>query len=102
MEKIKWCCEIKKGIRLIDVSERISKEYLKESEEDLEEAKKAGRKWKMISSYYSCYNILYSILIRCGIKSEIHDCSIALMEVVGFDKEDVVFMEEMKIKRIDV
>ena len=29
MEKIKWCCRVKNGIRLVDVSERIVEFILK-------------------------------------------------------------------------
>src|SRR3989344_6006062 len=56
----------------------------------------------IIMVYYSCYSALYSILIKAGIKCEIHSCSIALMGMIGFDKEDIKFMEKLKDDRTNV
>ena len=37
--------------------------------------------------YYVCYNALYSLLVKCGIKCEIHDCNFKLMFLFDFDKK---------------
>jgi len=44
---------------------------------------------------------LYALLQKAGIKSEIHECSIALMEFFDFSKEDIGFIKRLKDKRID-
>ena len=35
--------------------------------------------WIATTAYYSRYFALYALLQKCGIKSEIHDCTISLM-----------------------
>ncbi|MFW5846926.1 MAG: hypothetical protein ACOCUU_02080 [Nanoarchaeota archaeon] len=96
MDKIKWCCKQKNGIELIEPRENLNKSYLKESEDDLKEIQKVGNKWKTIIAYYSCYESLYSLLMKVGIKSEIHDCTIELMNLFGFDKEDKYLLKNLK------
>ena len=101
--KIKWCCKKKEGIRLIEPNENLSEKYMEESNLTLEALGKIDNKWNLIMGYYACYNALYSILMKAGIKSEIHDCSIALMNAIPhFSKEDIKFLEELKEDRIGV
>ncbi len=95
-EKISWCCKQKRGIELIEPKPHIEKSYIEESEKDLEESKLISGKWKIIISYYSCYEALYSLFMKCGIKSEIHDCTIELMNLFGFEDREIVFMKELK------
>ncbi len=95
-EKIKWCCRKKRGIELIEQKEHLEKSYIKESEEDLKQVNCVGEKWKAIIGYYSCYEALYSLLMKCGIKSEIHECTIELMELFGFDEKEIWFMQTLK------
>ncbi|MEA2003961.1 MAG: hypothetical protein U9O53_03295 [archaeon] len=49
----------------------------------------------MITAYYACYNALYSILMKCGIKSEIHDCTIELMDFFDFEAKDIEFITQL-------
>jgi uncharacterized protein (UPF0332 family) len=51
-------------------------------------------------SYYACYNALYAILIKAGIKCEIHDCSLELMDLLGFDQRETEYMAKLKEDRI--
>lgn len=107
MDKIKWCLIQKSGIKLIERSENLSKEYMKEADSDFLEMKNAeSLKWKDIEAYYSCYNISYSLLMKLGIKCEIHDCTIELLKYlskgINITKEQLEFIEELKKKRIDV
>jgi hypothetical protein len=51
-------------------------------------------------AYYACYSALYSILMKCGIKYEIYECTIELMGILGFGAGDVKFMKDMKGDRI--
>lgn len=99
MDKIKWCCNQKRGIELIEKKEHLSEKYMEEAEESLDICSKITGKWQIISGYYSCYNAFYSILMKCGIKSEIHECTIALMDLFEMNKEKE-FLEELKEKRI--
>ena len=101
-DKIKWCLQQKKGIKIIEPNENLSKRYIDEALSDLETIEKVNEKWKVITSYYSCYNALYSVLMKAGVKCEIHDCTIALMDFLGFSSLDTEFMYLLKEKRINV
>ena len=101
MVSLSWCKKQIKGIELIDKKEHLSKSYLDESHDSFGAFLKNDGKWKVITGYYSCYNALYSILMKCGIKSEIHDCTIKLMDLFDFSSEDIEFMNELKKKRVD-
>jgi uncharacterized protein (UPF0332 family) len=102
LEKIKWCMCQKKGIELIDLNLNLSKAYIDEADETLENVFLAKGKWKIITSYYACYNALYSILMKCGIKSEIHECTIELMYLYDFDEQEINFLKNLKEDRIKV
>ena len=100
--QIKWCLKQNKGIKLVEPNESISQDYLKESLSDFNMIEKVNQKWKTITAYYSCYNSVYAILMKIGIKCEIHDCTIALMELLGFDEEEIKFLDSLKKERINV
>ena len=107
MEKIKWCCLQKDGIKLIEPNENISKKYFEEAGKDLIEMKMANSlKWKDIEAYYSCYNSVYALFQKIGIKCEIHDCTLELLKIiserVGITKKELDLIEALKHKRIDV
>lgn len=103
MDKLKWCCEQKKGISIIEPNKNLSEEYIKKADESLEAMLINKKGWKIITAYYACYNALYSILMLAGIKSEIHECSIELMNLIDeFKSEDIHFLKGLKKDRIDV
>ena len=101
-KQIKWCMMQNKGIKLVESNESISENYIKESLSDFDMIEKSNPKWKAVTAYYSCYNSIYAILMKIGIKCEIHDCTIGLMDTVGFDDEEIKFIESLKKERIDV
>lgn len=101
MVSLNWCKKQKRGISLISPNDNLSKSYLKEAHESFFAYLKNVGKWKVITGYYSCYNGLFSILMKCGIKSEIHDCTIKLMNLFNFTKEEISFLEDLKSKRVD-
>ena len=101
-KKIKWCLKQNKGIKLIEPNESISENYIKESWDDFNMIEKVNQKWKTVTAYYSCYNAVYAILVKIGIKCEVHDCTIALMGLLGFDTEEIKFLDSLKKERIDV
>ena len=100
MVNLSWCKKQKSGIELTSLKIHLAESYLKESKENLDVCLKLKGKWKIIIGYYACYNALYSILMKCGVRSEIHDCTIKLMDFFDFSKEDKVFIENFKKSRI--
>ena len=100
--QIKWCMKQNKGIKLVEPNESISENYLKESLSDFDMIEKVNPKWKTVTAYYSCYNSVYAILVKIGIKCEIHECTIALMGMLGFGEEEMKFLDSLKKERVDV
>jgi len=100
--QINWCLKQAKGIKLVEPNESISENYLKESLSDFDMVEKVNPKWKTVTAYYSCYNSVYAILMKVGIKCEIHDCTIALMGLLGFDENEIKFLDSLKKERVDV
>ena len=101
-KKISWCLKQNKGIKIITPNNNLSLSYIKEADETFYNMLKTTGKWKLILGYYSCYNALYSILIKTGIQSKIHECSIILMNLFNFDKKEIQFMKKLKENRIRV
>ena len=99
-DKINCCKKQKNGIELISIKEHLSKAYIDEADNTLLEMLKLEGKWKVITGYYACYNALYSILIKCGIKCEFHSCTIELMYLFNFDNKEIEFLEKLKNDRI--
>ncbi len=101
MDKIIWCLKQKKGIKLVQPNKNISNSYIFRAESDLQNIKNQNNIWKVIVSYYACYNALYSVLIKYGLKCEIHDCSIALMQYFNYLKHWKKFMKNLKENRLN-
>ena len=96
----------KRGICLIEPNETLSKSYLQRAHKDLLASKNMKDiSWKVVSLYYSAYNMFYSLLMRIGIKSEIHDCTISLIDYLAFwdlfDTENYLLLKALKKKRIN-
>jgi uncharacterized protein (UPF0332 family) len=78
MDRIVWCIKAKNGIERIEPNQNLAQGYIKKAEESLETAQLArSRDWKISAAYYTLYFSLYSLLMRLGIKCEIHSCTIA-------------------------
>jgi uncharacterized protein (UPF0332 family) len=105
MDKLEWCKKQSKGIRLIDPNNNLSKAYLLKSEKSLESMAILNDKdWKISAAYYSMYFSLYAILMKIGVKCEIHVCTILFAEKFlkdSFTKEDIDFLNESMKARID-
>ncbi|MBN2458772.1 hypothetical protein JXB28_00660 [Candidatus Woesearchaeota archaeon] len=85
MASISWCKKQRKGIRLIEPNENLAKEYLETAQETLETLKSIRNKskvWLATTKYYCEYFAIYSLLMKLGIKSEIHECTIAVCAVL--------------------
>ena len=90
MDDLNWCMKQKKGIKLIGPNNDLAEEYIKSSEETLSVLRGLGKKsnmWLATTKYYCEYFAVYALLMKIGIKCEIHDCTIELCR----------FLEEEKI-----
>ncbi|MCK4589627.1 MAG: hypothetical protein KAT77_04230 [Nanoarchaeota archaeon] len=85
MVTIKWCKKQNKGIKFIEPNDNLSKEYIRTAEETLDVLriiKEKSKIWLATTKYYCEYFAIYSLLMKIGIKCEIHDCTIALCRVL--------------------
>ncbi len=103
-KKLGWCFRLKKGLRIVEPNERLSKSYLEQTKSSLLRAEKdLGDKdflWTTVVVYYAEYYALYSFLQRIGIKCENHTCSIlAVAFLLGEDKTKTINLH--RDKRID-
>jgi len=77
-----WCLKQKRGIRLVKPNQRLAEEYLRKAKSSLNTMNAAQQigevEWVVTTAYYARYFALYALLMKMGIKSEIHDCSIAV------------------------
>jgi uncharacterized protein (UPF0332 family) len=83
MVSIKWCCKQKEGIKLVEPSENLSKSYIKMSEDALgtmNRERNYNLAFSVSACYYSMYYSLYSVLMKIGVKCEIHSCTLKYME----------------------
>ena len=84
MNKINWCKKQNKGIKLIEPNINLSEEYYQNAEESLKVLRSIfatkSNMWLATTKYYIEYFAVYSVLMKIGIKSEIHDCTIAVAE----------------------
>lgn len=105
-----WCLKQKRGIRIIDPNENLVKEYLRKATGSLNTMNAALQinetEWIMTTAYYARYFALYALLMKLGVKSEIHDCSIAVARLPareGILTENLVNdISEAKEMRVDV
>ena len=76
-DKIKWCLEKNEGLELVEPNSGLADGYIRKAEAALETNGLArDRDWKISTAYYSLYFSVYAVLIRVGIKCEIHSCTI--------------------------
>lgn len=105
-----WCLKQKRGIKIIDPNENLVKEYLRKATGSLNTMNAALRinetEWIMTTAYYARYFALYALLMKLGVKSEIHDCSIAVARLLareGILTENLVNdISQAKEMRVDV
>jgi uncharacterized protein (UPF0332 family) len=107
VKKINWCLKTKNGIELIEPNENLSLAYLKKSEDSLRAFSDLdnNKDWEVSSLYYAQYFALYSILMKIGIKSEIHQCTIEFMKEFLFNhftKEEMDLIINSQISRNDM
>lgn len=82
MGKIKWCLNQKNGIELIEPNDNLRDAYVIKAEESLSTLRLIeSRDWRLTTAYYTIYNGIYSLLMKIGIKSEIHSCTIEFAKI---------------------
>ena len=105
MDKIKWCVGKKESLSLIEPNSDLAEAYIKKAEEALESMRiNVIKDWKISTAYYTLYFSLYSILIKIGVKCEIHSCTIEFAKRFlneHFTEEDLNFIEDSLKARID-
>ncbi len=82
-DHVSWCLRQKRGIKLEEPNDNLCKAYINKARSALNMLTSAAEKdevdWIAATAYYSRYFAFYALLQKCGIKSEIHDCTISLM-----------------------
>ena len=90
-------------LRIVEPNKNVSNSHLEKSSSNLKAAKillEQNLLEESISmTYYSMYNILISLLFKCGIKSENHSASIIILKEVF--KIDNSLISNAKKERID-
>ncbi len=109
MKKISWCKKQDKGIKLREPNDNLSKEYYENAEESMKVLRSItstkSNMWLATTKYYIEYFAVYSILMKIGIKCEIHDCTIELVKIL--EQENILpygtskTLEKDKELRID-
>ena len=106
-DKLQWC--FNQGMKFIEPSDDIAEEYFHSAEETLMVAnlcKNSGSNmWLATHKYYAEYLAAYSLLMKIGIKSDIHSCTIGIIRfleennIVDFSFSSI--LENDKDLRID-
>ncbi len=105
--KLKWCYN-KKIISITKPNIDISEDYLNSAEETLKVLKLIYNKsllWASTMKYYFEYFVFCALLLRLGIKSESHECTLNLiyfLTEIGFlEKKYYFLLKEDKHLRIE-
>ena len=105
MDQIKWCLNQKKGIELVEPSDNLRDAYLVKAEDALDTLKTSkSRDWQLTTAYYTIYNSIYSLLMKIGIKCEIHSCTIEFTKRFlkdHFSSQDFELIDKAFSARID-
>ena len=92
---IKWCCNQKSGIKIDSPNDNLAQSYMSMAENaigTMNREKSLNLQFSISACYYSMYYSLYAVLMKIGIKSEIHQCTIEFMKqfLKGFYSEEDV------------
>ncbi len=100
MRQINWCKKQDKGIKLVEPNDNLSREYYENAEESLGVLRSItptkSKMWLATTKYYIEYFAVYSVLMKLGIKCEIHDCTISLAKFL----EDENVLEKGTFKKL--
>lgn len=86
-DNLVWCFKQKRGIRIIEPDPNLTKAYLKKAISALNTMTAALKiketDWITTTAYYARYFALYALLMKIGVKSEIHDCTISIAKLLS-------------------
>jgi len=85
MVSIKWCCKQKDGIKLIESNDNLALSYIKMAENaigTMNRERNYNLMFAISACYYSMYYSLYAVLMKIGIKCEIHSCTLEFMKIL--------------------
>ncbi len=107
MVSVKWCLQQKNGLELIESNATMADSYLNMAEKTLpvQQAVLSSDIWTATTTYYIFYYSLYALMLRIGIKCEIHSCSIAFMKehlIIFYNKKDDEMLDKAFSARIDL
>ncbi|MFH1408917.1 MAG: HEPN domain-containing protein [Nanoarchaeota archaeon] len=101
-DRIFWCLRQKRGIRLEKPSEDLYGAYINKANGAINMLSSALEKeeadWIATTAYYARYFSFYALLMKCGIKSEIHECTISLFQFLFVEEKiaDIKLFNEFK------
>jgi uncharacterized protein (UPF0332 family) len=82
-----WCFRQKRGIRITEPNPNLTKAYLKKATSALNTMTATIQineaDWTATTAYYARYFALYALLMKIGVKSEIHDCTINVAQLLA-------------------
>ncbi len=107
MVSIRWCMKQNTGIKIIQQNANMSNSYIKMAEESITVlAGVANSKiWTATTAYYVFYYSLYSLMLRIGVKCEIHSCSLEFMKRFlkdFYSDKDMEMIERAFLARINL
>lgn len=107
MVSVRWCLKQKGGIELVEGNKNMAESYVKMAEESINvlTGVEPSRIWTATTSYYIFYYSLYAVMLRIGIKCEIHSCSLEFMKRYlneFYDKKDIELIEKAFEARINL
>jgi len=82
---LKWCCRKDGGIGIIEPNNNLSAGYIQMAENaigTMNREKGLNLQFAISACYYSMYYSLYSVLMKLGIKCEIHACTLEFMKKI--------------------
>jgi len=103
MVNLDWCKKQRLGIKLVKPNVNLFCEYMENAEESIRVLTKIrnteSNMWLATTKYYIEYFAAYAFLMRIGIKSEIHDCTIKVFKAL--ERADKISFKISKILERD-
>mgnify|MGYP001567023751 CR=1 FL=1 len=104
MARLEWCIR-KKAYEFIEPNPNLTEAYFKKAEEALKSIRvNTVKDWQIAIAYYTIYFSLYALLMRIGVKCEVHACTLAFIRSFlseYFSNEDCTFFEQSLQARVD-
>ena len=78
---IGWCARQRRGVRLVDGSDRLERAHRKKSRDSIVALRAVVESgvgtWAASASYYAKYHAVYALFMKVGIRCEMHGCTVA-------------------------